>query len=78
MISKHKMRLKYHEICATALGDYANHITTANCGWNASQKEVNMLREFVFASAMVHRDKARRMIGAHNQRMAREADEMPT
>jgi hypothetical protein len=78
MISKHKMRLRYHDICGTALSDFANHVTTANCGWNASQKEVNMLREFIFASAMVHRDKTRRMIEAENKRKTNAADKVPT
>jgi hypothetical protein len=69
------MRLRYHDTCATALEDKARALTTANCGWNAKQKEVNTLREFLFGKAMEHRDKARLMIESHNMKKAKAADE---
>lgn len=73
MISKHNMKLRYHDTCATALEDKARDLTTANCGWNAKQKEVNALRQFLFGKAMEHRDKALAMIESHNKKVTNEA-----
>lgn len=75
MISKHKMKLRYHEICATALEDFCKSVTTANCGWNAKQKEVNLLRVFITGKAFEHRDKMLAAIAAKNAKITEEADD---
>lgn len=78
MISKHKMRLRYHDVCAQALEDCTKSMTTANCGWNATQKELNVLREYLFSKALEHRDKRLALIEAENARKAKHAaDKVP-
>jgi hypothetical protein len=78
MISKHNMKLRYHDVCSRALEEAALGLTTSNCGWNAKQKEVSQMQAFLVVKAGEHKAKRQSLIDAHNRRMASEADEVQT